>query len=555
MQKSKLITAFIYSYIALPFLIFAAGFLKLQFAIPVSACIILAVFLASRDSEGIKPLSVNRTGLTRIAAGVILIIAIVLLSGIGNIFWQNNDHATRNTLFDILVNFSWPPKYVNDAGTETGIVYYIGFWLPSAVLGKLAGLEAGYIFQIVWAALGLCIIWYLLCAMHKKVVLYPLVMFLFFSGMDIIGNGCIQNMFSQLTTLQKGTWAFSQGSPITTHIEWWASYFQYSSHTTQLFWVFNQCIPVWIATLLLLVEKNNKNLVFIMGLTLLSSTLPFIGLIPIFVWCAVCDHEGELLDRPFTRDVKKSFFSLFTFQNVVGGGLSGILSFLYLIGNIASTTSASSNSASAASGAAPTEGFSLFTFTLTLIIFGVLYLVATSDVKRKPSHILYFIPIVMLACLISGISGIKLELYILFVLFEFVLLSLLIIPAYGKSSLFFITVSCLFIIPFFKVGKSIDFCMRASIPPLVVLCLFSINSLRKYFSEKKYLLATLLCAILLIGAATPVKEIARTIEATVYEVQTKGSVQNDNKTVQNVFSGKNFTGKTKGNLFFEVFSK
>lgn len=556
MQKNKLINILVYSYIALPFLVFAAGFLKLQFAIPVSLCIIISVFLAAGDSSGMELLRVNRTGLIRIAAGVILIILMVLLSGIGNVFWQNNDHATRNTLFDILVNFSWPPKYITDAGNEIGLVYYIGFWLPSAALGKLAGLRAGYVFQIVWAVLGLCIIWYLLCVMHKRIVLYPLVIFLFFSGMDIIGNGCIQNMFSQLTALQKGTWAFPDGSPVTTHIEWWASYFQYSSHTTQLFWVFNQCIPVWIATLLILVERSNKNLVFIMGLSLLSSTLPFIGLIPIFVWCAVCDHGDELLNRPLTGDVKKSFFSLFTFQNVAGGGLSGILSFLYLAGN-SSATASSATTASAASGGtgAAASNVSVPAFVITLLVFLILYLVATLNVNRKPSHILYFIPIVILACLVSGISGTKLKLYILFVLLEFAILAILIIPAYGKSSLFFITISCLLIIPFFKVGKSIDFCMRASIPLLVVLCIFSGKSLQKYFSERKYVPAALLCAVLLIGAVTPVKEIARTVEATICQVQTNGSVQNDSITVRNVFASRNFIGKTEDNLFFGVFAK
>ena len=35
------------------------------------------------------------------------------------------------------------------------------------------------------------------------------------------------------------------------HIEWWSNAFQYSSMTTQLFWVPNHCLPAWIATALL----------------------------------------------------------------------------------------------------------------------------------------------------------------------------------------------------------------------------------------------------------------------------------------------------------------
>lgn len=550
MQKNKLTSLFIYLYVALPFLIFAAGFLKLYFAIPVSLFIILSIIAAAKDSEGLDKLPFSKSTSLKIAGGLLFITAMVLLSGIGDVLWQNSDHATRNTIFNVLVDYSWPPKFAAKGG-EVGMVYYLGFWLPSALVGKIFNLEVGYIFQIVWAVMGLLIIWYLLCVMHKKIVIYPLVIFLFFGGMDIVGHSLVRAIYPALTSSQLGLWAYPGGSAVTTHIEWWANYYQYSSHTTQLFWVFNQCIPVWIATLLIIIEKNNKNLVFIMGLTLLSSTLPFVGLIPVFVWCAVCDHkEGELLDRPFTKDIKESFFSLFSIQNVIGGGLSGIISFLYLIGNIASTQApAQSGKASAPAS------FSIGVFLFVIIIYVALYFVATAEVKRKISHLLYFVPMPLIAFLLAKTDGRRLELYLLFIIFEFILLSLAITPAYGKSTLLFTSVACLLIIPFFTVGKSIDFCMRASVPLLVVLCLFSIQALKKYFSEGRQALAMLLCVMLMLGALTPVKEIARTIEATAVEISTKGSVQNDSVTDAKLFSARNFTGKTKDNIFFEVFAK
>ncbi|MBQ8540662.1 MAG: hypothetical protein IJ435_04215 [Clostridia bacterium] len=552
MQKNKLFNLIIYSYIALPFLIFAAGFLKWYFALLVSGGIIASVYLAAKDSKASVSLPFECFTFFRIAGGVALIVIMVLLSGIGNVMWQNNDHATRNTLFDVLVNYSWPPTYITDAGNEVGLVYYIGFWLPSALFGKLTTLGAGYIFQIIWAALGLLILWYLLCIIHKKIVIYPLVIFLFFSGMDLLGHSLITNLFDSLTKLQIGTWAFPQGSSLTTHIEWWSAYFQFSSHTTQLFWVFNQCIPVWIATVLMLIEKNNKNLVFIMGLTLISSTLPFIGLIPIFVWCAVCDYEGELLDRPFTKNIKASFFSLFTFQNVIGGGLSGIMTFIYLAGNVASTAASSTSTGSASTSAAT---FSLGIFILVVVFWLAAFLLTCTNKSFKLTKLLYLIPAVPLAYLMAKTPLLKLEFYLLFIIFEFIILTLLLLPAWGKSSLFFISVVSLLIIPFFKVGTSIDFCMRASIPLLVVLCIFSAKALDKYFSQDRQILATLLCIVLMLGAITPVKEIARVVEATAYEIQTKGSVVNDRITEHTVFAARNFTSRTENNIFYEIFSK
>lgn len=547
MQKNKLISGLVYTYLALPFFIFAAGFLKWYFALPVSLCIILSVFLATRDSEGLEKFTIDRSLRTTLIIGGVFIVVMVLLSGIGDVFWQNNDHATRNTTFDVLVRHTWPPTTKTEAGTELGLVYYIGFWLPSAIAGKLFSLGFGYFFQIVWAVLGMAIIWYLLCLMHKKIVVYPLVLFLFFGGMDIVGFNVVDALYDKLTTLQLGKWAFSKGSALSTHIEWWAAYYQYSSHTTQLFWVFNQCLPAWIATLLLLVERNNKNLVFIMGLTLISSSLPFFGLLPIFIWCVVCSHnEGSFLNRPLTTNIKESFSSLFTFQNVAGGGFSGIISFLYFASNIASTASDSS---------ASKGGLAWGDIVLVLVIIGLAYFAFAKKIFANTKTFFYLIPVLPLAYFLGKTSAIKLEFYFLFIIFEFVILAAIIAPAYGKSSLFYITCVGLLFAPFFKIGNSIDFCMRASIPLLVVLCLFSMFALKKYVTENKRILAALLALVLVLGAVVPFKEIVRTIEGTAYEIQTNGSVKNDSISERKLFQSKNVTGKTKDNVFYEVLAK
>ena len=59
---------------------------------------------------------------------------------------------------------------------------------------------------------------------------------IFFSGLDIIG------CFIQ-------EWNFQSFASIL-HLEWWLEGFQFSSNTTCLFWVYNQAVPAWIATLL-----------------------------------------------------------------------------------------------------------------------------------------------------------------------------------------------------------------------------------------------------------------------------------------------------------------
>lgn len=66
---------------------------------------------------------------------------------------------------------------------------------------------------------------------------------------------------------------------LSTHLEWWAVDFQFTSMTSQLFWVFNQAIPAWVATIMIMTQKHCKNMLFILSLMMLSSTIPFVGLI------------------------------------------------------------------------------------------------------------------------------------------------------------------------------------------------------------------------------------------------------------------------------------
>ena len=41
----------------------------------------------------------------------------------------------------------------------------------------------------------------------------------------------------------------------TTYLEWWTD-FQFSGFTTQLFWVFNQAIPAWVAVIISSFKKK-----------------------------------------------------------------------------------------------------------------------------------------------------------------------------------------------------------------------------------------------------------------------------------------------------------
>jgi len=464
----KLISRVAYIYIALPFIIFALGFTKWFIGIPVTAICIWGLFCMWKDADSfeIKPKDSKDRMILLLA--LLITIVWVILSGIGGVTWQNSDHLWRNATFKILVDYDWPP--VNSEGR--GLTYYIGFWLPSALVGKLFGLQAGFSFQIIWAVTGIYLVYLYICEYFKKISILPFVIFIFFSGLDIIGAH-IPDLF---------THSFSS-IPFYLQIETWAGVYVYvfSSHTTQLFWVFNQCIYSWLALMIILKSKTNKYTIFIMGLMFISSVFGFMGLIPVLAYYM------------FT---KKNLFSL---QNIICGGVSGILTFIYYLGN--NSSQANSTMITTASTAAG-----------------------------------------------SG-SNLSIFLYVAFVVLEALIYVALVFKYNIKNPLFYIMTVWLLICPLVKFGMSIDFCMRASIPCLLLLTLYVIDALYKSFKEPGRILTLLIIMTLIIGSVTTFHEISRTILMTVSDQPHYFG------TESNIFDESNFSCDADSTFFFKYIGK
>ena len=103
--------------------------------------------------------------------------------------------------------------------TTKGLIYYIGFWMPAAAVGKLFGLTTGYCFQAVWAVIGIFLVYMLISSILKEIKIWPLLVMIFFSGMDILGYFLVNGGFENLHPAD--------------HLEWWCN-FQFSSMTTAI---------------------------------------------------------------------------------------------------------------------------------------------------------------------------------------------------------------------------------------------------------------------------------------------------------------------------------
>ena len=476
MKKRNVIAAYIY--LAIPVAIFLVAWLRWYIAIPIISVFVYGLFTMIKEAPVVwHPKKDNTTISTTVIIFAIVLFA-VYLSGVGKLTYQNLDHYWRNAIFDTLCDYSWPVYDVSSDGNNVSLVYYISYWLPSALVGKIFGKAVGYCFMALWTALGVWIFYSLVCSYLKKFKAWPLVLFFAFSGLDIIswflrGNGLADSM----------------------HIEWSIPNFQYSSFLTQLFWVFNQAIPAWIITILILLQKNNRNIVFLISLSLLSSTLPFIGLVPIVAYVVFSKkYEGA--------DTKKAwwkcwFKDTFTLQNLLAGGTTGILSFLYLISNPRSSGS---------------ETGGLFAF-----------------VGRDFSSLKTF-----------------LMNYLIFVAVEVVIYVLLVYPYYKKQPLFYIIGATLLVVPLIRMGESYDFCMRVSIPSLVILYLYVTETLQRSFKEKNKMVLIPLVIVLIVGLRTPFNEAVRTIKNTSHGVIDAGTFQLMKDETQI-----NFVARTEDNFFFE----
>lgn len=256
------------AYLALPNFIFILGWLRLSFALPLTAMLLLAIW-RWRKPEARTGQSVAHQSLPTIALIIIVSVLWTSLSGIGNLVYANPDWHVRYAVLRDLVVAQWPPAYTTgDAPVilRSSVAYY----LPAALVGKLWGVTAANIALLPWTAAGVAIFFLLLPipGQLNPRLFASIALVILFGGMDIIGM------------LTSGgdwpSWPF--------HIEWWARKFQYSAITTELFWVPNHALPAWIATALLYRHRTDANLPIVMPVILAMLPLwsPFaaIGILP-----------------------------------------------------------------------------------------------------------------------------------------------------------------------------------------------------------------------------------------------------------------------------------
>ncbi len=439
-------------YLGVPFIIFCLGFLKSFISIPVFILFfILAVRnLRNRHSDD-RQIQVS---IGSISISLLIIMVWVYLSGIGGGAFQNTDFHIRNAIFRDLITHTWPVHYYANTTLSTQpyyLIYYIGYWLPAALVGKLTNWTFANIALYIWTVIGIFLVLQLISFKIKLTLPKSILLLVFFSGMDALG--VLISMIAQ-PGMYNILW------PPIYSIEWWIYGYQFSSFSTQLFWVFNQAVPTWICMALLITQRERSWLFLNWALCCFFAPLPALGMIP-YALLKVPERvfnpeEFHLtsLQKPFPS-IAKSLFedikSCLSLENVFGGGSVLIITFLYFCNNY------------------------------------------QAEVQALPDQ-----------------DGVRWVALILLIFFEGGFLWW-VLRKNNQSNLNWILVGILLItVPLIHIGAAQDFCMRGSIPTLLYLFIFTADRI----SMPRSSLRTFVIILFIIGSYTAVTELYRSIYRT-----------------------------------------
>ncbi len=435
-------------YLALPNLFYLGGWIVAPLGIP--AAVILTLSLGVLLAR-VSPLTRRmRLGMAAITVGIAAVWA--TLGGVGHFVYANLDWTVRDAVLLDLVRNPWPVVYDSASGQPASMLRApIGFYLPAAAVGKVLGIRFAELTLLLWTVLGVFLTFMLMQRDRPRVLqlLVRLAVFILFSGMDIVGTIAHYNPYA-----------------IGEHLEWWAFIFQYSSHTTQLFWVPNHALPGWIAIAWLLGYQGKRlpiaPAILMVALTPLWSPLTAIGLAPIFGVAIVAD---------LMRDRSRHWFAAVLDLHFVGPVLiCCVLIYPYLL--LGSGTVGS--------------GFS--------------YKVPWVGEDFAPR-------------------------YLEFVIFEFVLFAALLLWRYRLEPLLVCSIVLLLILPTYRIGGVNDLAMRASIPALALLAIRLGDWLSTPIERTRDADVRIIVAgLLVIGAVTPFMEIARVFIEPRWDMDTRHSL-------------------------------
>lgn len=460
----------------IPLLIFFFGWLHLPAAIILSVLLGTAFFCSVRqrkpDDGAYMSLHISWGTL----AAIIFLAAVwCFLAGQGGFVHQTSDHRIRNMIITDLTLRPWPVTYHDG---DNMLSYYIAYWMAPCGIGRgvflltgneVLSLHFSNVCLLLQSTIGVALTLLLTVMITQtKGKAYPILavlIFIFFSGLDTIGVA-LGDQYTRDIAMT------------TDHLEWWGLYFQFSSNSTLLYWVYNQTVTIWPLMLCLMNEKRLKDFAFLAVLAFPYGPFPFVGMVIFCLMRAV----GVLSAAAKSGTLRKELQVMLSPQNFLTVLSIAPVFILYFTANGMVSNHTGNTEV--------TTSFRLHDAVTT---------------TAGTSEFWYFW-----------------GKYLLFILLEFGIYTAILLVKTKKRGLLLANAVALAVIPLFQLGTSGDFGMRVSIPGLLYICIMMIRLIISEMPEKgevhslddfarKRTALMLSCFALIIGSATPFCEITREI--------------------------------------------
>ncbi len=420
-------------FLLLPVLMFLVCYLKLYIGIPAAILMAGAFVFAVKDSCKGKDGKLLEKGETTIVIPLgyligyfIFAMVIAWFSGVGEFVVTFNDHHYRSAILNDLVNYRWPVVYDYSTQTNPEVISYFGN-------SSYSGAAFVYYFTYWMPAALIGKLMGVMAARIALIIWTGIGIFLTLIGMTkYIGRASFTVPFCYVCFggLDALPNIVHEYIPYTSWngMERWVPELAYVCNFAELTSVFHQCIPIFLAVTLILIMNNTRSVGFIGALMLAYSPWGVLGLVPVAL-TSVFRKEMR------GKDAKAVLKDLFTVQNIVS-------------------------------------------CALMLFIFGALYLSNSSSVSDK-GFILKYISNPVVCILV----------YIAFIAIEVLPFALILYKSEKKNALFIASVIELCLIPLYKVSFENDFCLRCSMAPRFILCVFLARFLKDLYDADKIIVA------------------------------------------------------------------
>jgi hypothetical protein len=257
----------------LPNLVFITAFSAVA-AVVVAAGAGVAAYVfksgLSCNSQGLLTTPIDWRGLT---ACFIVGLSLCLLGGEDHVFFAGSDWFTRDAVLSDLVR-GGPLVAYHYRGEDYLLRAPLGMYLTPALIGQFWGLEKAHLALLVQNSLLFASILYLLTRLTETSKLRFVLLFIFFSAVDIIPRIAVDYLQYQ----QTGKFELS---PLTML---WNPMFSYWGNIPLLFWVPNHALPGWFFAVLFLLHLRREVDAAALGLAfaflLMWSPLALIGALP-----------------------------------------------------------------------------------------------------------------------------------------------------------------------------------------------------------------------------------------------------------------------------------